>query len=98
MTMITKEQIIEALKRCSDPEIGIDIWTLGLIYNIETKGSIVSIRMTFTSQFCPYGDVLVEDIKREVMKIDSIKEVNVEVVFEPPWSPSEEVKMMLGVP
>ena len=97
MPKITKEQIIEVLKTCYDPEINIDIWTLGLIYNIDIVEDKVNIRMTFTSIMCPYGPMLVEDIKTKLGQDKEIKEVNVEVVFNPPWQPSEELRAMLGV-
>ena len=95
--MIDRENVIEGLKECYDPEINIDVWTLGLIYNLELKEDRVNIRMTFTSIMCPYGPMLVEEIKQRISKIESVKEVNVEVVFEPPWQPSDDLRAMLGV-
>ena len=94
-----KKQIIEILKKVNDPELHIDVWTLGLIYNIEIAGSIVNITMTFTSPMCPYGPFLVDEIKNKIKEKDkSIKEVKVEVVFQPLWQPSDEVKEILGIP
>jgi metal-sulfur cluster biosynthetic enzyme len=94
--MITKEKTIAALKQCMDPELGVDVWTLGLIYDVDIKGTIVAIKMTFTSPMCPYGPLLVQDITNKVKKAGST-EVKIEVVFEPMWKPSEEVKQMLGM-
>ncbi len=94
--MITKEKIIAALKTCNDPELNIDIWTLGLIYKLDVQKEDVKIDMTFTTPLCPYGPMLVEQIKNALINID-VKNVDVEVVFDPPWKPSEEVKEMLGM-
>ncbi len=94
--MITKEKTIVALKQCMDPELGIDVWTLGLIYGVDIKEQVVAIRMTFTSPMCPYGPMLVQDITNRV-KGAGAKDVKIDVVFEPVWKPSEEVKEMLGM-
>lgn len=95
--MISKEQIIEQLKKVFDPEIGLDVWTLGLIYAVEAENDQVNIIMTFTTPFCPYGEILLEDICKKVKLVDEVKDVDIEVVFDPPWEPTEEVKMMLGI-
>ena len=95
--VIKKEEVIEALKKVVDPELNIDIWTLKLVYNIGVKKENVNIRMTFTSPFCPYGPMLLEDVKQKVKSIKAVKKVDVEVVFDPPWEPPEELKTMYGV-
>ena len=98
--MVDKEQIIEVLKKINDPEIQYDIWSLGLVYNVEVQGSKVKILMTFTSPMCPYGPVLLDDVRRQVSAIDGVGEVEVEITFSPPWSPdkmSEEAKIGLGI-
>lgn len=94
--MITKERVIETLKTCNDPELGIDVWTLGLIYAVALGKDKAKITMTFTTPLCPYGPMLVEEIRSRVMGCGA-KEVAVEVVFTPPWKPSEDVKEMLGM-
>ncbi len=94
--MTTKAEVIEALKKVADPELMIDVWTLGLIYNIEIIKDAVKIKMTFTSPMCPYGPMLVEELKQKVSET-GIKRTDVEVVYDPPWQPSEEVKEMLGM-
>lgn len=94
--MITKEQIIEVMKTCNDPELNLDIWTLGLIYNIDINNELVKIKMTFTSPMCPYGPMIVEELKEKLEKA-SIKNPEVEIVFNPPWQPSQELRDMLGV-
>ena len=94
--MITKENIITALKNVEDPELHIDVWTLGLIYDIDIKEKEVNIKMTFTTPFCPFGPALVEEVEEEIKKTGATK-VQVDVVFDPPWKPSEELREMLGV-
>ncbi len=95
--MPTKEAVIEIMKTIFDPEINVDVWTLGLIYNIDIADGIVDIRMTFTSVMCPYGPMLVDIITNNVKKLDGVKDVKIDVVFNPPWQPSEELRAMLGV-
>ncbi len=105
---ISKEILTEkAFKQCFDPELNIDVWTLGLIYDTkiekameskegEEKKVCAKILMTFTSPFCPYGPQLVDDLKEKI-KAAGVKEVQVEVTFDPPWQPSEELKTMMGM-
>ena len=96
--LYTKEDIIEVLKLVEDPELAIDVWTLGLIYECEVKDDVVDIKMTFTSPMCPYGPMLLELIEEGIkVKHKDIKSVNLEVVFDPPWEPSEELRAMFGV-
>ena len=93
---ITQEHAIELLKKVIDPELGIDIYTLGLVYEIAIKEREIFIKMTFTSPLCPYGPILVEDVKKNLIG-GGFKEADVEVVFTPVWEPSKEVRMMLGL-
>lgn len=93
---LTKEILIEALKTCFDPEIQIDVWTLGLIYDLQIEGEKTKVKMTLTSPACPYGAQLIEDIKSKVEKAGA-KEVEIELVFDPPWKPSQEVLDMMGI-
>lgn len=92
-----KKPIVEVLKTIEDPELGIDIWTLGLIYNINLEEKTVHIRMTFTSIMCPVGPMIVESVQKKVKEVPGIEEVKVEVTFDPVWEPSEELREMLGV-
>lgn len=95
---VTKEEIIEVLKTTMDPELGIDLWTLGLIYDVnhDEKAQKCAITMTFTTPFCPYGPQMVGEIKSRLRAL-GLGDVTIEVVFEPPWEPSAEVRQMLGV-
>ncbi|MDP3698979.1 MAG: iron-sulfur cluster assembly protein [Nanoarchaeota archaeon] len=95
--MITKEQLIEhVFKKYEDPELNIDVWTLGLIYEIKIDGNKVKVILTFTSPMCPFGPQMVEDLKKMVFD-QGAEEVSIEVTFTPPWKPSEELREMLGV-
>lgn len=93
---ITKEDVIEKLKLVEDPEMFLDIWFLGLIYNIEIKEKNIEIEMTFTTPMCPAGPSIIQDVKDKVGTIDGIGEIDVKLVFTPPWEPSEDVKAMMG--
>lgn len=96
--MVTKDRVVEALKQSFDPELNLDVYTLGLIYKIDIKKDDVNILMTLTTPLCPYGPMLIEDVKAKVKSIAKAKNVDVEITFEPPWKPSDELKMMLGLP
>ena len=104
--MVNEDKIIEVLKQCYDPEIPVDLWSLGLIYNInisEAKNnkSDVSITLTLTTPGCTIGSYMAEDIK---MKLSGIEEINlseVDVTFDPPWKPemmNDEARKKLGFP
>lgn len=92
-----QEKAMEVFKVVEDPELKIDIWTLGLIYDhqLDEQGNI-KIKMTFTSPGCPYGPMLLSDLEETLLAV-GIKSVSFEIVYEPPWEPSEEVKEMLGL-
>jgi metal-sulfur cluster biosynthetic enzyme len=94
--MLSNDQVIEALKTVEDPELFLDIWFLGLIYNIEITEEKVSILMTFTSPMCPAGPMLIQQVKSAVQELGA-PEVEVTVTFTPAWEPSDEVKGMLGM-
>jgi len=98
--MATKEQVIEVLKEVYDPEINYDIWSLGLVYDIDIEGNKVKILMTFTTPMCPYGPALLDDVRRHVSSIEGVTEVEINLTFTPVWGPdrmSEEAKMALGI-
>jgi metal-sulfur cluster biosynthetic enzyme len=85
--MIKREHIVVALKTIPDPELHISIWDLGLIYdlNIDTKGN-VEVVMTLTSVGCPLFGTIQHDIEEQVGKVKGVKNVTVELTFEPAWS------------
>ncbi len=97
--MPTREQIIEVTKTCFDPEIPVNVWDLGLIYDIEATETAVHIRMSLTSQNCPAAKSMPDDIKLKIKNALNVDAV-IEVVFDPVWTPeriSEEGKKKLGI-
>ncbi len=94
--MLTKEKIIEALQTIKDPEVGFDVWTMGLIYNIDVSNNAVKILMTYTTPFCPWGPELNQSIT-DGLKAIGAEEVAIEVTFEPPYKMPEELRVLLGV-
>jgi len=100
--MITKEQVLAELKTIIDPEININIVDLGLIYDVEIKQSsgLVEITMTLTTPGCPLSFVFEEWIPEAVKKIKGVKDVKINLVWEPPWDPdkiSDDVKEEMGI-
>lgn len=84
---ITEDQVYTALRKCMDPEIPVNVVDLGLIYGVKVdEGKDVDIRMTMTTRGCPLHDTLVSDVKRYVGKVPGIGNINVEIVWDPPWS------------
>ena len=99
--MISKKNIEAVLKSIPDPEIGVSLCDLGLIYEIEidAKKGRVEIKMTLTSIGCPLFSLIAEPIKKEVGKLPGVKEVEVELTFDPPWTVekmSKKAKEQLG--
>lgn len=96
---IKREEVIAALKQVVDPEIGVDIWSLGLVYELHISEETVEIRMTFTSPMCPLGPFIIESVREKVSSVHGVKDVKVEITFEPLWTPdriSDEVRGSLG--
>lgn len=97
---VSPEHILKALSSVYDPEIPVNIVDLGLIYEYTTVENRVDIRMTLTAPGCGMGPVLVQDIERRVGKVPFVEKVNVELIFDPPWSRdmmSEEAQLELGL-
>lgn len=95
--MITKEQVIEVLKTIHDPEVKIDIWTMGLIYNIETTNDGVKILMTYTTPFCPWGPQLNDEIITALQKLSGVNKVDIELTFDPPYKMPDDLRATLGI-
>ena len=93
----SREAIVDALKTVEDPELFLDIWFLGLIYNIGIDAGQVVIDMTFTSPMCPAGPQLKHAVEQVVRAVPGVTEVVVNITFQPPWVPSDEVKGLLGM-
>jgi len=95
-----KNKIIESIKKVYDPEIPVDIYELGLIYDIIIKKGNVEVIMTLTSPFCPVAGSLPKEVAARVAEVEGVKKANVELVFEPPWSMdlmSDEAKLELNM-
>lgn len=95
-----EDKVIDAIKECYDPEIPVNIWELGLIYEINvTDDPNVNIKMTLTAPGCPAARSLPIEVHERVAQIPEVKDVQVEVVWDPPWTPemmSQEAKLELG--
>jgi len=97
--MVTQEEVVDKLKLCIDPELGVNIVDLGLIYSIAIDQSRVSVQMTLTTPGCPLDSYFVRDITSRLKSHKEISDVLVEFTFEPPWNPakmSTESKDLLG--
>ena len=95
-----EQDVIQKLKTCYDPEIPVDIWELGLIYEIRIDDEANTyVKMTLTSPNCPVAESLPVEVKTKVKSVKDVKDVYIDLVFEPPWSMqmmSEEAKLELG--
>ena len=98
--MILKENIITEIKKIYDPEIPVNIFDLGLIYDISIKDKTVVIEMTLTSPNCPVADSLPKMVKNNILKIDGVSAVDLNLVWDPPWTKdkmSEAAKLELNL-
>jgi metal-sulfur cluster biosynthetic enzyme len=96
--MITKEQVIARLETIIDPEVGIDIYTMGLVYDIQIKGDKeVYLKITYTTPMCPAGPSIQDEIRTD-MRALGFEHVEIDLTFEPPWKPSKELREALGIP
>jgi len=97
----TEAKIVDALKQVYDPEIPVNVYDLGLIYGIEVTGEkTANITMTLTAPNCPLVDMLLKDVENSVGAVEGIEQVNINLVFDPPWDKSmlsEEAKLELGL-
>ena len=106
MGQVKESQVIDILKQCYDPELPVDLWNLGLIYNIQIQESYdeessdVNIVMSLTTPGCTMGQQMSLDIKNKLEALDEVSQAFVEVTFDPPWNPemmSEKARKKLGV-
>ena len=97
--MPSKEEVVEALRQVEDPELGMDIVELGLFYDAEIDGPNVRVMYTLTSMGCPAGQMIQEDIHRVASEVPGVEHVEVELTWDPPWTPekmSDDAKFILG--
>ncbi len=101
MLKLNQDLILEALREVYDPEIGVNIVDLGLVYDTDIKeNNDVEITMTLTSMGCPLGPVIISDIQKAIGQLGTVGDVQVRIVWSPPWSPemmSEDAKDELGI-
>jgi len=97
---VSRDDVIAVLKKCYDPEIPINIYDLGLVYNIDVGETAIGIRMTLTAPGCPASGYISTDVKRKLESLPGVKEANVQIVWDPPWTPemmSETAKKTFGM-
>ncbi len=98
--VFTRDDVFEALRTVYDPEIPVNVVDLGLIYDIQVKESDVYVQMTLTFPGCGMGPYIGQQAEWAIQEIDGVDEVQIEMVFDPPWSPdliSEEARNQLGI-
>ena len=97
---ITQEDVIEALKNVYDPEIPVNVVDLGLIYDVQVDEGNIFVQMTLTAPGCGMGPMIAQQAEWAVSELDGVEDVQVEMTFDPPWSPeliSEDGKKFLGL-
>ena len=98
--MVTKSQVLEALKTVYDPEFPISVVDLGLIYEVKVDKDNVRVKMTLTNPGCPMSGMIVSMVKQKVDGLNGVKNTRVDLVFEPPWTPdrlSKEARKKFGI-
>ena len=100
-TAVLNEEIARsALRQVKDPELDMNIVELGLVYDVEIDDGVVQVRMTLTSPGCPAGPMITNDAYRVLRALDGVKDVNIEIVWEPYWTPERidpKVRALLGL-
>jgi metal-sulfur cluster biosynthetic enzyme len=97
--MPSKEEVLEALRQVEDPELGMDVVDLGLVYEVEVEGAKAKVLYSLTSMGCPAGQLIAQDMDRVTREVPGVEEVDLELTFDPPWTPdrmSEDAKFILG--
>jgi FeS assembly SUF system protein len=98
--MTVKERAVEVLKSIYDPEIPVDIWELGLIYELEETDGMLKVRMTLTSPACPVAESLPGEVHQKLMEVEGVKDVDMQVVWDPPWNKermTDEARLTLNM-
>lgn len=98
--MVDEQQVMKVLRKVKDPELSLDLVVLGLIYGIDVNGDHVNVRMSLTTPMCPAAEQIVTDVKREVESLDGVDHADVELTFDPPWSPEKMdplIRASLGI-
>ena len=96
-----EERVVDVLKTCYDPEIPVNIYDLGLIYEVKVnEGNDIYVKMTLTSPACPVAETLPPDVENKIKEMPDVNNARVEITFDPPWDKdmmSEEAKLELGM-
>ncbi|MFN2628276.1 MAG: metal-sulfur cluster assembly factor [Gaiellaceae bacterium] len=98
--MPTRDEVIEVMRTVEDPELGMDIVDLGLLYDVEIDGPKIKVLYSLTSMGCPAGPMIEGDIRAAAESVDGVEAVETELTFDPPWTPdkmSEDAKFILGI-
>jgi metal-sulfur cluster biosynthetic enzyme len=98
--MPSREEVYEALRQVEDPELGMDIVELGLLYDVEVYDHRVKVTHSLTSMGCPAGPMIQEDINRVTREVPGVEDVDIELTWDPPWTPermSDDAKFILGI-
>jgi len=96
---VTKDDVIEALRGVEDPELGMDIVELGLVYDVEVEGPRVKVHYSLTSMGCPAGPLIQQNVEEVVQALPGVEDVETELTWDPPWTPdkmSDDAKFILG--
>ncbi|HCF64493.1 MAG TPA: iron-sulfur cluster assembly protein [Ferruginibacter sp.] len=99
MELSLRDKVEAALHEVYDPEIPVNIWELGLVYELKLDGNVVWITMTLTAPACPVAGDIIRDVQDKVKAIDGVEDVHVQLTFDPPWTKemmSEEARLELG--
>jgi metal-sulfur cluster biosynthetic enzyme len=97
--MATRDEVMEILRTVEDPELGMDIVDLGLVYDVEVEDTKANVTYSLTSMGCPAGPLIAQDIDSAVRQVEGIQDVELELTFDPPWTPermSDDAKFILG--
>lgn len=98
--ILSIERVRDALREVVDPELGLSIVELGLVYDIEIDNSLVRVRMTFTTPACPVGPYILQSVHQAVAVLEGVQKVEVKLTFDPPWGlekASEEIQAKFGL-
>ena len=97
--MATRDEVLEVLRQVEDPELGMDVVDLGLVYEVDVEDSTAKITYSLTSMGCPAGPLIAQDIDSAARQVEGIEDVQLELTFDPPWTPdkmSDDAKFILG--
>jgi FeS assembly SUF system protein len=97
---VNREQVMDMLHNCYDPEIPVNIVDLGLVYDVQVADDTVNVKMTLTSPGCPAHGMITESVKEKLESIEGVRQVNIDIVWEPPWDPSRmsaAARQQLGI-